>query len=238
MPTVEEQVSVSINQSAGSPPTCFALPGKNLDASWSNVNGSITLKAMDNAHLYMDISISITDNVISNEYPVIFGCRNADWEWSYGASGINIPGGFVTISTSNVIVPGTPGVNRGDFNWNISRSNVDLGPLSSWGANIQGDDGVMWISGTGTYEVTDQIYPDPYRLVVPGFIKLFDYYPFAVRKGGAWMSCNRSGGGSFIRKSGSWRDLKNSRMNDDGSNALYRSGSSWPRTPLIGSGSE
>lgn len=236
MPAVEEQISVSINQSNTNPPTCFALPGAiGADASWSNVNGSITLKAMDNEHLYMDCDLTITDSVLVESYPVIFGCRNEDWEWSYGSSSINIPSGFVTLATDTIVVTGS---GRGDFRWPIKKTNVDLGLLSKWGANIEGDDGVMWISGTGTYNISDPIYPDPYKLVVPGFTKLFDYYPFAVRKGGEWMSCNRTGGGSFTRKGGSWRDLKNSRMDDASSDAFYRSGSSWPRTPLIGSGSE
>lgn len=236
MPAVEEQVTVSINQSSSNPPTCFALPGNDgAAASWSNVNGTVTLKAMDNEHLYMDCDITITDNVIVNNYPVIFGCRPTTWSWSWGGTSVNVPSGFVQISSATVPVTGS---GKGDFTWRITRSNIDLGNISDWGANVDGDDGVLYISGTGNYNVNDPIYPTPYKLVVPGFVKLLDYYPFAVRKGGGWSSCNRQGGGSYIRKGGSWRDLKNARVDSIDSDAFSRSGSSWIKTPLIGSGSE
>ena len=234
MATVVEKISVSIHQSNSNPPTCFALPGNNnADASWSNVDGTITLKAMDNERLYMDVSLKITDSVLTADYPVIFGCRSSDWKWSYSGGSIDIPSRFVKIAEATISVGGD---GRGSFTWNISKANIDMGPLDDWGANIEGDNGFMWISGTGTYDVDDPIYPDPYKLTVPGFVKLFDYYPFAVRKSGAWRSCNRDGGSTTIRKSGSWRDVKNSYESDSESKAFRRSGSSWNRTPAIGEG--
>lgn len=234
MASVVEKITVSIRQSNSNPPTCFALPGTSgVNPSWSNVNGTITLKAMDNEHLYMDCDIDVTDSVLTNNYPVIFGCRNQDWRWSYGGGDINIPSGFKTISRDTVSVTGG---DRGDFRWNIRKTNIDLGLLSDWGANVEGDNGFMWISGTGTYNMANPIYPDPYKLTVPGFVKLFDYYPFAVRKGGVWKSCNRDGGSTTIRKGGSWRDVKNSHKSDSDSQAFYRDGSSWKRTPDIGEG--
>lgn len=235
MPNVEEQISVRINQSNTDPPTCFGLPGSGgIQASWSNVKGTVTLKAMDNGHLYGDFSLDITDSVISNDYRVVFiACRH-DFSWGSDA-GADLPSDTVEIARTTVNVPGSPGAGRGDFVWNIRKNNVDLGTLESWGASIQDDDGFMWLSGTGTYHVDDPIYPDPYRLTVPGFIQLFDYYPCAVLKGGQWKSCNRSGGGFFIRKGGAWRDVKNSRQNDADSQFFERSGSSWTRTPLVGS---
>lgn len=235
MATVEEQVSVSIRQSNTDPPTCFGLPGSGgIQASWSNVNGKVTLKAMDNGRLYGDFDLSITDSVISNDYRVVFVACPRDFRWGSDA-GSSLPSGSIEVARETVTVPGTPGSDRGNFVWDIDVSNIDLGPLDDWGASIQGDDGYMWLSGTGTYHVDDPIYPDPYKLTVPGFIQLFDYYPCAVRKGGAWKSCNRSGGGFFIRKGGAWRDVKNSRQSDADSQFFERSGTSWSRTPLVGS---
>lgn len=241
MPTVVAQVSASINQDASSnygtgvPPTCFGLPGSGgYQASYCTVNLNITCKAMDNGHLYLDCNGSITQKVIANSgYTYTFGCRNANWAW--GGNPLTPPSGYCHIQDGTVTVTadGTPG-GRGQFTINISKTDVDLGPLSDWGASITGQDGVIWFSGTGTYTVNDPIYPVPVAITVPGFIQLFDYYPFAVRKNGAWKSCNRSGGSTTIRKSGSWRDVKNSRQDSSGSQAFLRSGSAWAVAPEIG----
>lgn len=240
MPNVVAQVTASINQDAsqnygtGVPPTCFGLPGAGgLQASYCTVHLNITCKAMDNGHLYLDCNGTITQKVVAaTSYTYTFGCRNADWAW--GGNPLTPPLGYRTIQDGsvNVVSDGTPG-NRGQFTITINKTNIDLGPLSDWGASITGDDGVIWFSGTGTYTVNDPIYPDPVSITVPGFIQLFDYFPFAVLKSGVWKSCNRSGGGSYVRKSGSWRDLKNSN-GDSESDAHYRSGSTWIKTPKIG----
>lgn len=240
MPNVVAQVSASINQDAsqnygtGVPPTCFGLPGAGgLQASYCSVNLNITCKAMDNGNLYLDCNGSITQKVVAaTDYTYTFGCRNADWAW--GGNPLTPPAGYYHIQDGsvNVVADGTPG-GRGQFTININKVNVDLGPLSNWGASITGQDGVIWFSGTGTYTVNDPIYPDPVAVTVPGFIQLFDYFPFAVRKGSVWKSCNRNGGGSYIRKNGSWRELKNSNGTGE-SDAYYRSSGSWIKTPKIG----
>ena len=240
MPNVVTQVSASINQDAshnygtGVAPTCFGLPGSGTQkASYCTVHLNITCKAMDNGHLYLDCNGSITQKVVANSgYTYTFGCRNADWAW--GGNPLTPPSGYYHIQDGSVdvVADGTPGY-RGQFQVDINKVNVDLGPLSDWGASITGQDGIIWFSGTGTYTVKDPIYPDPIAITVPGFVQLFDYFPFAVRKGGVWKSCNRSGGGSYIRKGGSWRDLKNSNGTGE-SDAYYRSGGSWIKTPKIG----
>ena len=35
-----------------------------------------------------------------------------------------------------------------------------------------------------------------------------DYRPWAVRKGGKFLTCNRNTGFTRIRKNGSWKDIK------------------------------
>ena len=46
-------------------------------------------------------------------------------------------------------------------------------------------------------------------VTIPGLKRLLDYYPWEIRKGNTWYSCNRSGGYLKDMKSGNWSDLKN-----------------------------
>lgn len=239
MPSVVRQVSANIVQSAPNygtvvAATCFGLPGSGgLRASYCNVNLTITCKAMDNGNLYLDVSGNINQKVMPSQYPYTFGCRAADWDW--GGNPLTPPAGYFHIQdgTANVVADGTAG-GRGQFQIDIAKSNIDLGPLSSWGASVTGNDGIIWFSGTGTYVINDPLYPDPVPITVPGFVQLFDYYPFAVMKSGAWMSCNRTGGSTTMRSGGSWRDIKNSVTGTDDSDAYIRSGSAWNVAPEIG----
>lgn len=60
------------------------------------------------------------------------------------------------------------------------------------------------------------------------------YYPFAIRKSGAMVSADRSGGATRIRKSGQWRDVRNSEAGGTQQQGLVRKGGSWSRAPRIG----
>ena len=60
------------------------------------------------------------------------------------------------------------------------------------------------------------------------------YYPFAIRKSGRMMSADRAGGFTRIRKSGQWRDVKNSEASGTQQQGLVRKDGSWSRTPRIG----
>ena len=93
----------------------------------------------------------------------------------------------------------------------------------------------MWIGGTGTYEAVNPNYPSPVWIKVPGFIEFLDYFPFAIRKSGTMQSCNRNGGSVKIRKSGSWRDVKNVAVGDSSKNkAFVRKSNQWKVAPKIG----
>lgn len=108
-----------------------------------------------------------------------------------------------------------------------------IGQLSEFGASSSGENGVVYIGGTGTYQVTNPVYPVPVQVEVPGFVTpavVTDYYPFAIRKSGAMASANRTGGCTRIRKSGEWRDVKN---NDSGAKVqgCIRQGGAWAKAP-------
>lgn len=105
-----------------------------------------------------------------------------------------------------------------------------IGHLSDFGAGDDYQNGAVWISGTGTYPLQNGIGPTPYKLVIPGFYVVKDYYPFAIRKSSAWASANRSGGSTTIRKT-SWRDAKNMESGNDGDHGFYRSSGAWVKAP-------
>lgn len=71
----------------------------------------------------------------------------------------------------------------------------------------------------------------PFDVDITNFL---DYYPGAIRKSNIWMSCNRSGGGAFIRKSNSWRDVKNIPSESPDNKGLIRKSGQWKRSEKIG----
>lgn len=64
--------------------------------------------------------------------------------------------------------------------------------------------------------------------------EIVDYFPFAIRKDGQFVSANRSGGSTTLRVGGSWRDVRNSEGAGYDNKAFYRTGGSWVRAPRLG----
>jgi len=114
---------------------------------------------------------------------------------------------------------------------------VDLGHISRfhWVEGTQ--DGYLYVGGTTTYEVTDPIYPQAYRITLPGFKRFYDYYPCAVREGASWKSCNRQGGNVQIRKTGKWAACKNFFGDPNPADTVFiRKGWSFAKSALTGEG--
>ena len=101
------------------------------------------------------------------------------------------------------------------------------------------DRGVMYVSIMGSYGVSNPVYANPALVLFPSSFKphVFDvaYYPFAIRKSKSWVSANRDGGSTTIRKSSSWRDVKNhtEESEADDNKGFYRSGGKWVKAPKL-----
>lgn len=235
MATQVGQIDVQVNQDAGSGGnvTCFGLPGSVANAVYCDVSTTISVRIFDDSSVQVAISGTITQNqILSSNYPVAFFVCPHDWSFGYSGSGLTYPSDCIQLASADVIVGGG---GRGTFTWNINSGYHNVGHLTDYGASDTGDDGYLWASGTGTYgNLTDPIYPDPVRITVPGFMAYLDYYVGAIRKSGTMRSCNRGGGSSKIRKSGSWRDVKNVETGNGTNQGLYRHNGAWTKLPKIG----
>lgn len=60
----------------------------------------------------------------------------------------------------------------------------------------------------------------------------WEFFPFAVIKGGQWMSCDRSGGFVGVRKGDTWRTVRNGTVGGD--QAFIKKGNNWRQAPRIG----
>ena len=61
-----------------------------------------------------------------------------------------------------------------------------------------------------------------------------DYFPFALKSGSSWKSCNRQGGSYQARESATWVDKKNDKNNVAGSKVFIKASSSWNLAPKVG----
>lgn len=99
-------------------------------------------------------------------------------------------------------------------------------------------DAYIYVSGIGSYQVTNPIYPSPAQIVISGVrAPILDYFPFAKFYGGHWLSCNRPGG--YVRKmvDGKWKDLKNFE-DGAGKSTVFVYNNGWKVAPRIGEHSD
>ena len=122
----------------------------------------------------------------------------------------------------------------GEFVWNLDSDWKNAGHLWEFGASDTGLDGYMWVGGTGTYTLTDPVYPVPVRITVPGFLKYLGYYPWARYGDGKYKSCNRDGGSLMQVRDGAYADVRNSERDHSVDRAFYYGGGKWNSCPEIG----
>lgn len=60
------------------------------------------------------------------------------------------------------------------------------------------------------------------------------YYPWSVRSGNDWKSCNRSGGSFSMRQNNAWTGLKNEQNGYGTQHGFYRNNNGWQRLPKFG----
>lgn len=211
-----------------------ALPGQNLTPVYLGTNYWVEAVVLDDLSTWLTVtSGNLTCNGVraAPDYSFGFWARTSNWSWSYAGS-VVVPPGAVEIASGVVGV--TAGTGSGsssvtgyfDFGFPVidtsglavdatidpatlaARGFHNFGPLASFEG--EGNTAYIYLSGIGTYAVTDPIYPTPARIAIPNIRRIIaDYYPCALKSGDAWLSCNR-GGGFMQYVSGA--DLKNNQF--------------------------
>lgn len=217
--------------------TCFGLPATNPNIpAMCSCTFTVHVAVYDSGNVYVGLNGQVFQNTIVNDtYPVKMCVSPNNWNWVVSGGVLQGPSGSWTANIS---------VTDGNFNWTFSCGNpaqnepagtgyVLAGTISQFHGSTEGDDGYLYLSGTGTYQLDTPIYPQPVRISVPGFKAFINYFPFATRKSNDWKSCNRSGGYVQSYESGQWKDKKNST--GEGSTIFYYDGSKWVVCPKIGS---
>lgn len=220
--------------------SCFGLPGQGRPPALCNCDFTVHVAVYDDGSVYVGLAGNVNQNtIVSATYPVKMCVSPDSWSWYVGSDGtLQGPNG----SWADSIKVGSDK----NFVWNFSCGDpsqtspagggyVYVGDIRSFHGDTSGHDGYLYLSGTGTYTVTSPTYPTPVQITIPSFNDYInpDYFPWAIYKGGNWLSCNRSGGYVQKLQNGAWTNKKNS-LNDG--TVKYFNGSTWIICPKIGAG--
>lgn len=221
----------------------YGLPGSNLSAAHCRCDFGVKITVEDDLSTYCAVdggNVRQTD-IIGTSFPSYLWCKPYAWDATINDQNkgewINTNGCFATFTMTKA--SSASGHAQYDFGNAGSSRGYYIGRLDNftWESETSGT-GYVWIGGSAIYDdsaITDPIYIAPQRIAIPGLRELLDYYPWAIRKGGAFNSCNRTGGSLKIRKSSSWRDCKNRESSDlSKSTAFVRRSGSWARAPKHG----
>lgn len=230
-----QTVNVTHTDSEGS---SAALPGQNLPARYLATNYNVMAVVLDDLDTWVAITSGYCDASgirAASDYTFAFYGRTSNWAWSYGSS-VNVPAGAQQFASGTVAVTAGDDGLTGYFKFTFptldtsgiaedaeittdtlaARGFRNFGQLASFEG--EGNTAYIYLSGIGTYAVTDPIYPVPARISIPNIRRLVvDYYPLAIKSGSAWLSCNREGG--FVQYI-SGVDLKNN-VYTPGNSTMY-----------------
>lgn len=239
---LKAKLTTNISQVYSSNNTCFGLPATSgYLPAYCDCNLAVHVAVYDSGNVYVGLngSVSRDSSIIAADYGVKMCVSPDTWTWSYSNGTAQGPSAAWTAT----ITVGSDGA----FNWAFSCSEpsdtepagtgyVLVGTLTDFHADTDGTNGYLYLGGTGTYEVTNPIYPTPVQIAVPGFKEYIEaaksYFPWASYSGTQWDSCNRSGGYVQSYENSAWADKKNSQSGD--STVYYFNGSDWTICPKIG----
>ena len=190
-------------------------------------------------HLFAQVSLDPFTLTIPNGTTDLwpYGRRNnhfGEWEWWNGASSTSFTGDTTFPSVADPTSE-SDATGKGYELLPFNLSQLDKETSESGG--VVTTTGKLNLLLPILYQWTDGV-TSPITLGSVEFSvdvsNLVLYYPFAIRKSGTMRSADRAGGFTRIRKSGQWRDVKNSEAGGTQQHGLVRRDGSWTRAPRIG----
>lgn len=206
-------------------------------------NGKITQQNMSNIHEWSlnewrvflcarpsPFSVTFPTGATSLfQYPRKYSWQDEQWFSGESTSSFT---GLTTFPSVGDPTSESDALSKGYYKLPFKITDIDI----TEEAGTQTWTGTVYLNFPVTYErssgVTDDMTLSSTQVSVD-VTTLLPYYPWAIRKSGSFVSCNRSGGHVKIMKSASWRDVQNYQSDTADNDAHYRSGSSWKRSPLI-----
>lgn len=234
----------SVNNGAlGNPKvsSSFGLPGAGTTAAYMRCDFNVKITVEDDLSTYCAIQGGevVQDDIRGSEFPSFLWCFGHAWDvtisngnaWEW----MNKSECFHTFTQTK----GTEANSRlqHSFITDSGRGGY-IGKLNnfSWVSETEGI-GYVWVGGSAIYDpssITNPIWVWGSQIAVPGLRELLNYYPWAIKKGAGYNSCNRSGGSLKMRKSGNWRDCKNTKSSDLSKSTVFaRKAGSWSPCPKL-----
>lgn len=214
--------------------SCFGLPGsEGLPASYMHVRTTLEIFLSAERDVYARFVSGVIEqtNIYGTEWNCFFSWR----AYPYTISGNDRTNEFFSFSYSRDTSPGTfsysfPSASPVPLETDVTPGDYGLARLCSLSeVPTDGQRGWLYIAGTADDVVEDPIYPEGFKVFITDFVeKLLDYFPCAVRVGGVWKRCNRSGGNVQIKAAGKWEDAKNTHTGD-GSRVFIKRGGEWEK---------
>lgn len=140
----------------------------------------------------------------SNYRPKAF--RTYNWELGYGGMCGSVDRGSRWANSEQTVLTSE---------WVDSKAWTTIGNLGKdfeWSSDVTDYTGCIYMCGSAYYSGTSvQQSSTAYskQITIPGLKHLLNYYPWAIRKGSEYYSCNRSEGHLKSRKSGYYVNRKN-----------------------------
>lgn len=237
----------------------FALPGSGATPVYLGTDYWVEVVVLDGFETYAAITsgnVYANHILVGSSYTVGAWMSASTWTWTY-SSGKPVAGsGAIEVASATIGVTANTGTNgdstHGYFDWGfpiIDTSSLveggdttpealtnlgfhDMGQLSGFEGDGSGT-AYIYISGIGTYSVTNPIYPTPARIAIPRVRQVIelDYYPWARLDDDAWSSYNNSDR-SLTRLPDT--ALTNLASDASQSHVLYLDGGSWQIMPKLG----
>lgn len=239
----------------------FALPGQNLPPVYLATQYQMRAVVMEDLTTWVGIvqgSVWANGVRAAPDYTMGAWLRTSNWAWSYAGGRVVVPAGAVQWGSATIAVTAGTGTGSssvtGLFNWDFPNHNANgavdaitvgsdvsddqmsaagfynLGQLAGFEGDGTGT-AYVYVSGIGTYGVTNPIYPAPARIAIPNIrLVIEDYYPWARNTGGGYVSYNASG--HYLQRLPGV-NLKN-KVSGDGSHVYKLADGAWQVMPKLG----